>query len=323
MQLIYDKQPNENCEASSIYFLPIIDMSSSDMSCIFSTLKFVSNIAYKHGKPTVITFDQPLFWKANIIVTESKDKIINSIVVMLGTFHTVMNLLGCIGVLMENSGLSDVLEKIYGENAVHHMLTGKAYSRALRGHLIVDSALNSLIFEGVFLDLNYSAITLQQADDIYQQLLTGSITGATVESNLFLKNIDNIMLNIKQAMEESSKTAKLWFGYQSIMFTVRMLIQADRLGDWHLHLASLQTSLPVFAASGHFNYTKSVYLYLQNMKALEVTNPEVNKMFKDGNFVVRRSERNWSGLPADLIIEQVLMRSLKSTGGLTRGSGYL
>jgi hypothetical protein len=59
------------------------------------------------------------------------------------------------------------------------------------------------------------------------------------------------------------------------------------------------------------------------MKALEVTNPKVSKMFKDGNFVVRRSERNWSGLPADLIIEQVLMRSLKSTGGLTRGSGYL
>ena len=38
-------------------------------------------------------------------------------------------------------------------------------------------------------------------------------------------------------------------------------------------------------------------------------------------FVVRRTSKYWAGLPCDLVIEQVLMRSLKSTGGLTRGTG--
>ena len=37
--------------------------------------------------------------------------------------------------------------------------------------------------------------------------------------------------------------------------------------------------------------------------------------------VVRRSERFWTGLSTDLAIEQVLTRSLKTTGGLTRGRG--
>jgi hypothetical protein len=37
--------------------------------------------------------------------------------------------------------------------------------------------------------------------------------------------------------------------------------------------------------------------------------------------VVRRSDRLWAGLSVDLIIEQVLMRSMKTSGGLTRGRG--
>jgi len=35
--------------------------------------------------------------------------------------------------------------------------------------------------------------------------------------------------------------------------------------------------------------------------------------------VIRRSNRQWAGLSSDLVIEEVLMRSLKTSGGLTRG----
>ena len=37
--------------------------------------------------------------------------------------------------------------------------------------------------------------------------------------------------------------------------------------------------------------------------------------------VIRRTNQYWAGLGSDLVIEQTLMRSLKSSGGLTRGSG--
>ena len=36
---------------------------------------------------------------------------------------------------------------------------------------------------------------------------------------------------------------------------------------------------------------------------------------------MRRSDKYWAGLWSDLIIEQCLMRSLKSRGGVTRGRG--
>ena len=42
---------------------------------------------------------------------------------------------------------------------------------------------------------------------------------------------------------------------------------------------------------------------------------------EQGFHTVRRSSRYWAGLWTDLIIEQVMMRSIKSRGGLTRGRG--
>ena len=49
--------------------------------------------------------------------------------------------------------------------------------------------------------------------------------------------------------------------------------------------------------------------------------PDVHKQFTQGMQVIRRSDHVWAGLSNDLVIEQVLMRSLKTTGGLTRGRG--
>ena len=65
---------------------------------------------------------------------------------MLGLFHTFMNILGAIGTLMNGSGLQKILETVFAENSVSHMLTGKAVSRAFRGHLIVDFALTDLFW---------------------------------------------------------------------------------------------------------------------------------------------------------------------------------
>ena len=65
--------------------------------------------------------------------------------------------------------------------------------------------------------------------------------------------------------------------------------------------------LPYFSASGHYHYQKSVYLYLQTMSQIYVTHPGLHKHFMNGLHVMRRSDRFWTGLSPDLVIEQVLM----------------
>ena len=104
----------------------------------------------------------------------------------------------------------------------------------------------------------------------------------------------------------------------------RMLIKADRTRSWLMHLQVVPNCLTVFTAAGHFNYLRSAHYYLhylQQMSNREEKHLDVYRTFLDGFHVVRRRNQCWAGLCSDRVIEQTLMRSLKSTGGLTRGRG--
>ena len=80
-----------------------------------------------------------------MINTESPDSDLRKVIPRLGAFHTLMSFLGSIGHLMAGSGLKELLELIYAPNALEYMLSGKAVSRAVRGHLIIDAALDGLL----------------------------------------------------------------------------------------------------------------------------------------------------------------------------------
>ena len=83
----------------------------------------------------VITFDQPLWYKANQIITsEPLESDVRKTVVRLGGFHTEMSFWGAIGCIMSDSEIHELLSVIYAEKAVSHILSGKEISRALRGH---------------------------------------------------------------------------------------------------------------------------------------------------------------------------------------------
>ena len=53
---------------ASVTFLLIIDMYPGDPTCILSTLTYICAVAEKSNISPVITFDQPLFWKASEII---------------------------------------------------------------------------------------------------------------------------------------------------------------------------------------------------------------------------------------------------------------
>ena len=331
---------------STILFLPMIDMDPSDLSCILSTLQYVSDQAKYYNVAPVLTFDQPLFWKAmTIIESEPSTSDLKSFVLRLGGLHTQMSFLGCIGHLMAGSGLQEILEIVYADNAVKHILSGKAISRAIRGHLLVAAALNTMLVANAFnlplptpdvdgddsepskedgenaLDCENSADeNLIQAGELFNDLMDDPSTiGNVLTSDALMKVADQIQSE-KDTMQ-TFRTAKLWLQYMDMVRILQRFIKAERTGNWLLHLQSVQDMLPYFAASGHNLYAKSAYIYLQTMNQLEDRQPTVHAVFMEGGHVIRRSDRYWAGLSTDLIIEQVLMRSIKTSGGLTRGRG--
>jgi len=130
-----------SCEGyakSKVLFLPIVDLNPSNETCIYSTLLYIENQASQLGIPVLcVTFDQPLWIKAVEIIKSKSLKI----VCRLGGFHTMMSFVGSIGSVMIGSGLEEALETVYGPSAVTHMISGKAISKALRGHFLVEAAL--------------------------------------------------------------------------------------------------------------------------------------------------------------------------------------
>ena len=131
---------------SSDIFLPMIDLTPSDPTCVRSTLEYLSDHARHHGVTPVITFDQQLWWVAFMIVeSQPADSPLHQIVLILGGFHTEMSFLGTIGSLMAGSGLKEVMSQIYADGSVDQMLCGKAVA-----HLLIDSVLNTIATSHMF-----------------------------------------------------------------------------------------------------------------------------------------------------------------------------
>ena len=127
-------------------------------------------------------------------------------------------------------------------------------------------------------------------------------------------------LDVKKQSIQASRTAKLWLQFMEMMDIVRMSLIGERMGIQELHIQAMVDMMPDLAASGHNLRTKCMYgVYLQQMHQLHETHPEVSRHFDQGLLVVGRSAWFWAGLSPDFVNKQVLVRSMKTSGGLTRG----
>ena len=229
----------------------------------------------------------------------------------------LMSFYGSIGNIMDGSGIRKLFETIYGENTTKHIMSGKATARANRAHIIAESALMMKIQELV---LREGAVDIEQIHKIYEKVPGKENVVLDTEP---LESLSEAIKAKKEMLSRELRTAKLWINYINYVEVCRNFIRAARTGDWNLHLHSVSKMTNLFAATGHHNYAKSARIYLQQMLELPQKHPWLFKKFsRDGLFVSRRSDRYWAGLWPDLTIEQIMMRSLKSTGGLTRGSGF-
>ena len=77
---------------SSIFFLLMLDLNPSDMSCVYSSLEFIASQAQKNNVTPIMTFDQPVYLRAlTVISSEHADGDLKSIILCLGTFNLQMS----------------------------------------------------------------------------------------------------------------------------------------------------------------------------------------------------------------------------------------
>ena len=234
----------------------------------------------------------------------------------------LMNFMGSIGCIMKGSGIEDLFAEVYATNCVEHMFSGKSYARALRAHLMTESALMKLLLEMLRENCDFGIF-----DEYYRKVLDGSFDENCVReltsSEEFSKITESFSI-LEENLKANSRTARLWLLYIYYINIVKLFIFAERTSNWELHLHVVSQMLNLFAATGHNNYAKYARLYLQDMKDLPVNYPWLHEQFLNGHHTVSRSDCHWTSVWTDLIIEieQTLMCALKSLGGLIHGRGF-
>ncbi|KAF4529941.1 hypothetical protein B566_EDAN016852 [Ephemera danica] len=300
--------------------LPFIDSSPSNPDTIYTALVDAERRSVECGqKYCYFTGDLPTYVKAREIVTHMQEKqIFMNVVVRLRGVHLLMNFLGAVGYIMSGSGIEELLSTIYARGSVDNMMNAKYYSRAIRGHFLIHAALGKLIF----LRLDLQDVAENEVTALFKKFQSNQIDAIAAASD---KTAIKLMQLLSKATTEISSygpTAKLWTQYFELISLVKLFIRAERTGDWELHLSCIASMLPIFHAAGHLKYAKYAHVYVQDMMQLKYNMPKNEyARFSQGGFTVRRNEWYWSGCWTDLIIEQELMRSIKSSGGLTRGRG--
>ena len=131
-----------------------------------------------------------------------------------------------------------------------------------------------------------------------------------------LQHIICAIKEYKNFLSNCSRTSKLWIQYLYHIGLAKHFIYADRTSNWNHHLVIVKSILNLLVVAGRANYAKSARLYLQSMDVLPEQHPWLQQCLQEKYYhAVRRSKRYWAGLWSDLLIEQILMSSVKSCAG--------
>lgn len=137
---------------------------------------------------------------------------------------------------IHTSRLNTILEEVYGENAVLHMMSGKSLQRAFRGHLLINKCLNDMIISEVLEELS---LVVEEAEQAYTSMVNGEITLEAIAKSKTLSSIADAVEKKKTKFALQSKTSKLWLNYQTMIQCAMSLIKADRTGSWQWHLQAV------------------------------------------------------------------------------------
>ena len=238
------------------------------------------------------------------------------IIILLGNFHTQLCSLSAIGYFMKNSGFSQALNTVYGENPTKYIFEGKDYERAIMAHGIVSTSLKLILLEQIH--SSKRNIIEEAKAEFLLEMEKNQGPFATSAFEVKAKALMELVEHHKKKLS-CSKTNQLYFMYLDWYDSLINNLHAERLGLWESYIKSLKGMLPFMAAAARRNYTKCSRWFIEELENLDTDTKEV---FNQGGFVLHRSTEPYGAVSPGLGCEQTLMASLKGKAGLTRGRPF-
>ncbi len=141
----------------------------------------------------------------------------STLVIRPGGMHMLMSFLGCIGTLMQGSGLQEILASAYG--GINNMMNGKSWPKAMRGFWMVLTA-----------------------------LLKGHLDAGITTPEQIQQELD---------VSRQTPVGRLWVDCFIIpVIIAHLFVKAERESDWLLHLYCVRRMLCYFFAAGHWQYAR-------------------------------------------------------------------
>jgi hypothetical protein len=312
-------------QQNTIGYLPTIHSPATDMATSKEILKEAMEIKRKLNlNQLVLVFDQALYAKVSEVLWKEKS-FYDGIILRMGTFHTICNLLGIIGKRFEDSGLRDLIIEsgIIAEGSVGPVMEGRQYNRAVRIHKYVYEALLRVAWKGFMPwivenhpekkdDIEQALELIEDfREDISQYSDTFSEDNVTSLIEIFCK----YLLFLKH---DNGDLSSYWISYIEIVGNILLgLIRASREGDWDLHLAVINQMIPWCFAYDKINYARYLPVYLAQMCQLETKYPEIYKYMKEGGFSVQLgNSSSFARIPVDQTTEETVNKDSKIPGGI-------
>ena len=127
-------------------YTPLIDLKPSDPTTMLTAMVEAERLTHETGqKYTILTCDQQLYK----VMCDMKWAYLGKFehfIPRLGGMHLFMSFIGCIGVLMQNTGLVEILESSF--SGVKKMLLGKNFPNNIQAlRLLVEELLHKKVSE--------------------------------------------------------------------------------------------------------------------------------------------------------------------------------
>lgn len=312
----------------TVNYLPTINAPATALSTVYEVLNQALKIMDILNLPEIVcVFDQAMYAKATEIVWKQSDRF-QPIILRLGVFHTICNLLAIIGKRFGDAGLRDLAVEsgVIAEGSITSVLEGRQYNRGVRLHKLVYEALLRVTWKGF-----YPWLEEHYIDDVQQLPMVKQCLGelqdkpchealdSVVNSEACTQILERFTEYLTLLRNNSGDLAALWMSYIDLVDILLGLIRASREGNWLLHLHSIHLLIPWCFAYDRQNYARFLPFYYAMMTKLSEDHPAIFEYFQNGGFSVQNGTKNPFGrIPVDQTVEETVNKDTQTAGG-TRG----
>lgn len=142
------------------------------------------------------------------------------------------------------------------------MMTGHAYSRAVRAHLLTSAALLAMLLSNH--EHQNDENQRQKMCSLQALLIDTDCSNVDVLEDTAIRDLRKTISNAMDEERRKSRTGALWINYMDQVSILKMFLYAERTGDWMLHFYCITKMIPYVQAAGHLAYAKSARLSVTN-----------------------------------------------------------